>query len=135
MSQSTGRPALRWAGFTFAALVVASSLANAQAPWKVTVTATDPLAVGSCSAVALIMSDTVTFDRPRGPNGAYLAPGDFDITVTAADSMAVTSHRIDRDHTVACACQKAKKGTVGTVKASYPARSLAPAARAKGVAF
>src|SRR5687768_4630374 len=131
------RPAVSWRGFVFAALMAASGVANAQGsgPWTVAVTATSPLGVGACSAVGLVMKDTVTHDRARGANGNYVQPGDFDIKVTAADSMSVVEQRIDRDHTVACSCQGAKVGTVGTVTATYPARSLAAASRVPGVAF
>ena len=131
------RPALRWCGRVSAALMFASGIANAQGsgPWTVAVTAMSPLAVGACSAVGLVMKDTVTHDRPRGATGNYVQPGDFDITVTAVDSMSVVAQRIDANHTVACSCQGAKIGTVGTVTATYPARSLAAASRVPGIAF
>jgi hypothetical protein len=137
MSTFIRRPAVSWPGFVFAALMAASGVGNAQGsgPWTVAVTTVSPLGIGACSAVGLVMKDTVTHDRARGANGNYVQPGDFDIRVTAVDSMSVVEQRIDRDHTVACSCQGAKVGTVGTVTATYPARSLAAASRVPGVAF
>src|SRR5687768_11046446 len=108
---------------------------GAQGPWKVAVSTKSPLPIGACTAIAFDMHDPAKKDRPRNPQGTFLAPLDFDITVTSPDGKSVAARKVDAHHWYACGCQGAAIGTVGTVTVTYPGRALPAAARAPGVAF
>ena len=135
MTHPIRRPAASWLALVFSACMLVSGSANAQAPWTVALTTTDPLPIGSCSAIALTATDTVTRDRARGPSGNYLTAADFDITVASPDDKSVARKYSGAQYVYACGCQGAKAGTVASVTAAYPAKSLPVAARAPGTVF
>lgn len=116
--------------------LLAPAVLGAQSPWTVTVTPTlNPLPIGFCGAVQLTLVDPSTRDTPRNPRGARVTIADFDMTVTSPDGRSVAGHQVDASHWSACACSGASVGTVATITATYPARSIARDALVPGVAF
>ena len=115
------------------ALVLAPP-ALAQAPWIVTVTPTmNPLPVGFCAPVQVIVRDAAGADTPRNPQGYRVTLADFDLSVTSPNPALVVGQQVDASHWSVCACQGAAPGSDATITASYPARALPEAARVKGV--
>jgi hypothetical protein len=114
-------------------VAVAPATVLAQAPWTVTVKPSmDPLPVGFCAAVQLTVLDASGKDVPRNPLGQRVTMADFDMSVTGAS---VVGSQVDSYHLLACACQGGAAGGSATVTATYPARTLAPAARVAGVSL
>ncbi|MEP6690810.1 MAG: hypothetical protein ABJD07_06610 [Gemmatimonadaceae bacterium] len=112
------------------------TIASAQGPWAVTLTQTmNPLPIGFCAAIHLTIFDAVGGDVPRNPLGYRVTMADFDIAVATPDGTAAVAQRIDASHWTACACQGAAPGTIATVSATYPAKSLAAASRVPGVSI
>lgn len=112
------------------------AIAGAQGPWTVAVTPTmDPLPVGFCGAIHLSVFDGSSQEVPRNPQGFRVTLADFDIAVRATGVGSVLARQIDASHWLACACQGAAVGTVATVTATYPARSLPDTVRVRGVAL
>ena len=110
--------------------------ASAQQPWAVTVVpTTNPLPIGVCAAVFLTLADPRTKDRPRNPAGLLIGLADFDMDVVPADSTVLVGRYNGPNNWVVCACPGAGIGTIATVTATYPATTLAPAARVPGVTF
>jgi len=119
-----------------AAWMLSAAIAAAQAPWQVTVTPTiNPLPIGFCGAVHVTVRDGAGIEVPRNPLGARVSIADFDMTVSAPGNRSVAGQQIDASHWSVCACSGATAGAVGTVTASYPAKSLPAAARVPGIAF
>ena len=115
-------------------IVLAPSVAVAQAPWTVTVTPLmNPLPVGYCAAVQLSVLDASGREPPRNPQGQRVTMADFDMTVVSPNASSVVGQQIDAYHWSVCGCQGAAPGTAATITASYPARLLSASARVPGV--
>ena len=111
-------------------------VALAQGPWAPTVSVgRKALGVGECSAVALALTDPVTKEWPRGPNGNRVSMADFDMTVSAPSERAAVGQYDGANSFAVCACPKAPAGTVATVTATYPSRTIAPKVRVPGLSF
>jgi hypothetical protein len=116
--------------------LVLTAGARAQAPFSVVVKPTmNPLPIGLCAAVHLTLLDTVSGKAARNAAGYYMSLADFDMTVSAPDERAVAGQQVDASHWSVCGCQVARKGTVATITASYPAARVKPEARVPGVSF
>jgi hypothetical protein len=94
----------------------------------------DPLPLGFCIAVSLSLFDPVKKDHPRNPQGMRVLLSDFDLAVDSPDGAFIGRHNGPTAWFV-CACQASTVGTRAVITATYPAVSLDPKARVKGVAF
>jgi hypothetical protein len=119
------------------ALTGAPALAQRESvPWSVTLTATmNPLPIGSCGAVWLVLKDSTGKDAPRNAQGYRVTIADFDMTVASAREGAAVGSYNGASSFSACACQAGRVGETATITATYPARALAAKARVPGVAF
>ena len=116
--------------------LVAPAVAHAQVPWSVSITPTvNPLAIGGCTQVRLVLSDPATKDWPRNASGNTVSLADFDWTITGVDRAGVAGAYNGPSIWSACACQGATVGSTATITATYPAQQLAEKKRATGVAF
>lgn len=125
---------LRTVRLALAACLMAPAGAAAQPRWNLVLTPSmDPLPVGFCSAIHLTVQDSTVRDVPRNSLGNRVTIADFDIAVTSPDGLSAMAQQIDAHHWLACACQGATPGTVATVTATYPFRSLSASSRIPGV--
>ncbi len=116
-----------------AAVLALPATAAAQRPWTVTISpSTTPLPSGQCTPIHLDIVDGSTGAVARGPTGGRVLLADFDMTITPAGSFV---GRYDGASAwYACACPNSV-GAVGTITATYPAKTLAEKLRAPSVAF
>ena len=114
------------------AYTVTPTIGGAQQPWKVTIDAPVSLRTGYCTPVGITVLDATTGAAPRNQLGARVTIADFDMTV--ASGGAVVGRYAGASAWSACACP-ASQGAVATIAATYPARSLVPEARVRGVAL
>jgi hypothetical protein len=111
-------------------------VALAQGPWAAALSVgRKALGVGECSAVLLNLSDPATKEWPRGPNGSRVSMADFDFTVSAPAERAAVGKYDGANSFAVCACPKAQAGSVATVTATYPSRTIAPKVRVTSVSF
>ena len=104
------------------------------APWTTTLISNiNPLAVGQCTPVSIDLRDATRKEEPRNPAGVRVTIADFRMGVTGGGASVIGLS--SSGGWSVCACQGATAGTMATITASYPANSLAPAARVPGVVF
>ena len=108
----------------------------AAAPWTVTLVPRNmPFRVGQCTPISVELLDASGKDKPRAPNGWRVSIADFDMNVSSAPRAALVAQGDGASSWAACACPGVALGTVATITATYPARSINPKSRVPGVAF
>jgi hypothetical protein len=125
-----------WAGLCIAACLIARVSLGAQSPWKVTLTSSaNPLEIGGCGTISLELRDA-SGNRPRNTSGnlVYVFP-DFDMSISATQDNAAVGEFNGPSIWRVCPCRGTPVGTVATITASYPARSLVAEKRVPGVEF
>ncbi|MDB4882916.1 MAG: hypothetical protein JWL95_1682, partial [Gemmatimonadetes bacterium] len=114
----------------------ASVLAQSASPWAMTIQPSmNPLPIGACAAVSLMLKDSTGKDAPRNPTGFRVSISDFDMSVSSANPLAVAGRYNGASNWSVCACQSATAGITAVITATYPAAALARNARVPGVAF
>ena len=104
-------------------------------PWTVTLIPRNlPFRDGQCSPISVELLDASGKEVPRAPNGWRVSIADFDMNVSASGA-AVVGQYSGASIWAACACPNVAPGTVATITATYPSRTISPASRVPGVAF
>lgn len=111
------------------------AIASGQSPWTVTPELANPVPIGACYRLGLVLLDPKTREAPRNPAGQRVTLADFDITVTAPDGKSVAAQWSDAFTVAACGCQGATPGSGATITMTYPAQELGRGAQVPGVAF
>ena len=109
---------------------------SAAAPWAVRLVPRNlPFRDGQCAPISIELLDASGKDTPRAPNGWRVSMADFDMNVTTATGAAVVGQYSGASVWAACACPGVVPGTVATITATYPSRSINAGSRVPGVAF